>query len=345
MRTTLLTVSVSLLGTALAAGCASNPVDDSDQLAQALEQDNGGLDMQDEAPMFGDAALFETDADYAPEVAYDDSIATAPEVTTMMASADALLFDTIVTWGQMPVNPSAPNARNWSGRLSVNRGAIIVRRTIRFERATDHLLPRTDRMAVAFTSVTKPAYDGLILTIVDPTPAASDPLVLHWQLADGTTYDMPVADLVDGPHSRVVDADGNRITADAMPRPFDACAHGRLRGRWHPVRPGLGVFIGGVSNADGQPVGHIRGIYGHRQNGDQVFFGKYINLDGQFRGLLVGRYDGGHFEGRWVDRAGDRGALGGEYREDAPGPRIGGHFLGRWAELTCDAPMPRPPAN
>ena len=52
-------------------------------------------------------------------------------------------------------------------------------------------------------------------------------------------------------------------------------------------------------------------------------------------GLLKGSYESGHYQARWIDRAGDHGVAGGVY---FPGPAMrAGGFLGRWAETSCAA--------
>lgn len=336
MKTIVTGLSLALLLPATA--CMTDDVeDDAGEIASALELEDGGYDMEDEAPMFGDGLA---DAELADGVVFDDPMETDLEVAAMREAPDAAVYNTLILWGQMRPDRDVDAPRNWSGRISVNRGAIVVRRTIRFEGPTDRLLPRQDRTAVAFTSATLPHHDGLNLAIIDPTPGAAEPLLVTYELAGGPTFELPMAALVDGLESRVVDERGNRITAGAIRRLVDVCDHGRLRGRWHQVAPNRGRFVGGVSNADGDPVGHIRGIYGERRSGDKVFFGKYINRAGQFRGIFRGTYEDGHFQGRWITRAGEVGALGGEYRESIPGPRTGGHFLGRWTELRCDMPLP-----
>src|SRR6185295_16929130 len=119
----------------------------------------------------------------------------------------------------------------------------------------------------------------------------------------------------------------------ASHRRADRCDHGFLRGRWHALTPHAGHYMGLVLNADGEPAGHIRGIYGERRNGESVFFGKFISREGGFRGLLKGTYDNGKFNARWIDRGGDHGVAKGVYQ---PGPSLrAGQFLGRWAETSC----------
>ncbi|MGB5416388.1 MAG: hypothetical protein WBN01_17270, partial [Polyangiales bacterium] len=151
-----------------------------------------------------------------------------------------------------------------------------------------------------------------------------------------TIVRVPVRDLLDGRVELLIDDAGNRMVAAAMARPIDLCERGFLAGRWHKVEEGRGRFIGRVMDDEGEPAGHIRGIYGQRENGEQIFFGKFINREGEFKGIFRGEYGDGHFGGRWIHRSGERGVLGGVYREGIPGPETGGHFVGRWAETSCN---------
>jgi hypothetical protein len=97
-----------------------------------------------------------------------------------------------------------------------------------------------------------------------------------------------------------------------------------------------------VKNADGEPIGAIRGIFGVKESGEKVFFGKYIDQDGRFRGIFAGSCAEGELRGRWLTRTGDAGELGGRYVESIPGAETGGHFLGHWAETRCEAAPERP---
>ena len=91
------------------------------------------------------------------------------------ATRPPLARNVIVMWGRMPADPprapratgaasSACRAAGWS-----SAGAIA------FEEATDRILPRTRRDAIAFQSVTRPHADGLALTVLDPTPSERQP--------------------------------------------------------------------------------------------------------------------------------------------------------------------------
>jgi hypothetical protein len=318
-----------VLGLALSACTAADDGDTTD-----LESANAGLTMDDEAPMFGEPAAFDATA-LEPERAYDDPMASDPAVTEAREAPDGIAYRALVLWGQMPPDRSVDTATDWSGSFSVNRGAIVVRRTIGFEDRTDAVAPRTDRTSVEFTSQTRPAADGLVMAIFDPTPRSADPLTLTYSGAAGDVT-VRVAELLEGRQTLIGDPAGNRMVGVAMGRVVDGCDHGFLRGRWHQGERG-GVFRGVVTNDNLAPVGHVRGLYGSRASGEPVFFGKFIGLAGNFRGIFAGHYGDGAFQGRWRTRAGDAGSLGGLYQEgDAEGE---GFFLGRWAERTCDVEL------
>jgi hypothetical protein len=310
--------------------CVDNAAtDDAAEVTSALEQDNGGFDTADEAPLFGQddvfaAAAIEADASVA------DTMASDPSVTTLENAPAGARHRVLIAWGRMPADPNG-TPRDWSGSLALSRGALVVGRTIGFEDATDHLLPRQSPTTVAFQSVTKPFADGLVLRVLDPDPTQGA-LHLTYTSADGSvTYDLDLSQLLTGPIS--IDAgDGNRVVAVSL-RELDACDHGFMRGRWVALRPGLGVYRGVIASADGDIAGHIRGIWGERKNGNKVMFGKFIDRDGHFRGILAGQYEAGHFRARWLTAAGDHGVAGGIY-VDAPNVR-GGMFAGRWAETSC----------
>jgi len=309
---------------------AGSGTDDADQVTSALEQENGGLDMENEAPMFGDELAYQSAA-IETDTAVTDTMAADPSVTAIENTVGGVRHRVLIAWGRLPADPNATTGRNWSGSLTVSRGALVIGRTIGFEEATDHVLPRQSRDRVDFQSVTRPFADGLVLRVLDPDPSQG-PLQLTYTSADGTaTYNLDLSQLAQGPIS--IDAgDGNRVVAAAV-RDGDPCDHGFMRGRWIALRPGMGVYRGVVADAEGQPVGHIRGIWGQRQNGDHVMFGKYIANDGTFRGILAGTYEAGHFHARWLVSSGDHGVAGGIYF-DAPNVR-GGFFAGRWAETSC----------
>jgi hypothetical protein len=332
-----LSLSLALLLTLPAAACVDHgSTDDSQAVSSAIESPTGGYDTVDEAPEFAAEADF-TQAAIEADATVTDALASDPATTALDRAAAGNGFKLIVLWGKMPADRGAQDSRDWTGSFKVSRGGLVVRRTLGFEDATDKLLPRAAAAldTVSFQSVTRPFVDGLALTVIDPTVAASTALTLTYTPADGTTtYALDLAQLANGPI--VVDAgNGYKMIAIGHRRQADACDRGFMRGRWHALSPHLGKFLGIVTNEDGDRVGHVRGVFGQRRNGDAVVFGKFIDHEGHFRGLLIGSFANGEYHARWIDRQGDHGAAHGAYVEGAAA--TAGHFLGRWAEASCSA--------
>lgn len=325
---------IALLLAASTAACVDNAPSAGEptqsDVTSALEQENGGFDESDELPMFDQPAAFQAAAIEDDDVAADE-MASDPRVSSIENLATAARHRVLVAWGRMPADPDATTGRNWSGSITTSRGALVVGRTIGFEELGDQLLPRQSPDRVDFRSFTRPHADGMILRLADPDPTAG-PLQLTYTSADGAhTFDLDLAQLATGPLS--IDAgDGNRVIAVAL-RDREGCDHGFMRGRWVALREHLGAYRGVIANADGEPIGHIRGIWGQRQTGEHVMFGKFIGNEGEFRGILAGTYENGHWRARWITRTGEHGVAGGLY---FPAPDVrGGVFGGRFAETGC----------
>jgi hypothetical protein len=336
MRTLRLPALLACSLVAVAGGCTDTPEDEADQIVSAIELENGGLDTEDEAPSFGEVDAF-ANAAIENTAVVTDTMETDTEVVALRDRTDVQRLRVAAIWGRMPPSREDLAPHDWSGTIQVSRGAVVVRHRIGFEEATDRLLPRDTRTAIAFQSVTGPFVDGLILEVLADADLGG--ITLSYVPGSGTTVEVRLADLLAGPVTRDF-GDGNRLVVTALRGDRDACDHGFMRGRWHALRDNLGGFRGIVTDADGAPIGHMRGIYGTRRNGEQVFFGKYINNEGQFRGIFAGHYRDGNFVGRWITRAGEHGRLGGHYRESLPGPEVGGVYVGRWAETSCAADLP-----
>jgi hypothetical protein len=305
---------------------------DSQEVSSAIEQPNGGFDTADEAPAFGDETELAA-ASIEADTTANDTLASDPATIALDQASAGSGFKVIVMWGKMPADRTALAIHDWTGSFKISRGGLVVRRTIAFEDTTDHLLPRTSLDTVSFQSLTRPFMDGLSLTVLDPTPSATEALTLTYTPANGTTsYTLDLSQLTNGPI--VVDAGGgDKMIAIGHPRQVAACDNGFMRGRWHALSPHLGRFLGIVTNEDGDRVGHVRGVYGQRRDGESVVFGKFIDTEGHFRGLLGGTFENGEYRARWIDRQGDHGAAHGVYFEGATASS--GGFLGRWAETSC----------
>jgi hypothetical protein len=337
---------LALLLSIPAAACVDRGDDsDSQDVSTSLERTNGGFDTSDEPPAFGATAEL-TAASIEADATVDDPMAADPTAVTLDQSSTTTGFRLAVLWGKLPADRAAQESRDWSGSLKISHGGLIVRHTIGFEDATDKLLPRASLDTVAFQSVTRPFVDGLALSVLNPTPATSSSLTLTYAPADGSTsYTLDLAQLVNGPI--VIDAGGGfKIIAVAHRRQADPCDRGFMRGRWHVLSANLGRFLGVVTDEDGAPVGHVRGVFGQRRTGEPVLFGKFIDREGHFRGILAGTYANGEYRARWIDRQGDHGTAHGVYFAGAT--ESSGGFLGRWAESSCTAdppPSPVAPGN
>jgi hypothetical protein len=331
-----LTLFVVLGASSLAAiGCSgtvrSTSTDTADS-AEALDAANGGFDPSSkEAPAFNDPAV-----ERLPVM--DATLADTTDMTTDVAkAAGAKSFHVVLVWGHLPQAHDAddadpdPKIENWSGSVSVDAGAIGLERTIAFD-ANDHIDPRTSKTSLSFDSHTLPYVDGLLLRAVVPAGGST---LLHFKTATLTT-DIDLADLPAkiGGIQRLADDEeglawiGFEDTA--------GCAKGFVHGRWIKERAAFGRLRGVVSDADGERIGHVRGLWGHakKRNAD-VFFGKYIDRDGDAKGLFGGRYASGGFSGFWASKDEndvDVGHMEGFYGAAHDNVDGRGVWLGRWSE-------------
>jgi len=352
------------------AGCGENPAGsgsgatpaDDDWSAIDLDKEYGGLTATDEPVAFADpfleAALAEDAAGEA-----GDPVALDPEVRALEAAADSTgdpgmprpRFTFLrVTWGMLdsPADSLGAAAEgieslDWSGSLRIDRGVVVVRRLILFERPGDHLLlPRPDRRTVGWVSRTGRHYDGIVVEIIEPpvrpdsTGTLPPPNRLHFRTAPfAASFD--VAELAGLERTFPVPPEGNavRFSGFGLSAPA-ACPKGFLGGRWVATGDSTGVFKGRWMTLHGRLAGLMRGVWGYNDAGERVFVGKWIDRDGRFRGLLRGAWEPGAelghggFRGRWVNAAQTlEGVLGGEYV--ALPERPGGFYAGRWSAL-CD---------
>jgi len=349
-----------------------------DYAALDLNDPGGGLTETDEPVAFDDAvlkAMLLTED--GQEI--DDPVADDPLVLRMqerLRERDRYRDDELpgitfarLTWGMLrDPGYTAPvagpcDATDWTGTLRVDRGAVVVRRAIRFEFPADHVIvPRLDRRTVAFVSHTWCHLDGLVVQVVEPPLAAGEdpsaPNVLHIDTA-AFQGEIPVAELAG--MDRIVDVDdaGNRFhVVGFRAEDIEICPKGFLSGRYRAmngdapdtVRGGdgrmlgirYGTFAGACYGIHGRIQGFMRGGFGVDAEGARVLVGKVIDRQGRFRGLIRGGWepaDGNgalaRFRAQWAGRYGRReGVLGGEAHPVEGYP--GGFFTGRWAE-DCDA--------
>lgn len=335
-------VPLALITIAALAACGNvgSGVSTPEEVQSRLDVDQGGYSLEDEAPAFANTELFESAGLLDAQLEVDDVLADAPEVVALSQPAGGVTpprrFVLVAVWGQPRVDWNVPDWADWSGSVSVTKGAVLARRTVRFD-AEDALLPRTDPKVLPFVSYTQPHHDGLVVNIFDnPDPSIAIQGQVTLQLAHLPQPIVIPYDQLDGFRLLVtVDNLGNKLLIAAEEIPANSCAAGFLLGHWHRLAPNLGFFIGQWSGDTGVLHGHLLGIYGTNAANEQVFFGKYIGLGGLARGVLAGGYGGGHFTGLWHGANGPEGVIGGVYHDTLAGPESGGLFLGGWARTNC----------
>lgn len=312
------------------------PDDDSlfEDTALDLNAEHGGYDFENEPPGFGDTAFDQ----FTEDPPADDPWAEDPAVEEMLAEAEDVYY-AYLRWGQLRFNPNIQEATDWSGSISVDTGAIVVLRLIRFE-PEDWIEERPLATQVDLVSTTTVSFDGLLLQIIDDEPGETDN-TLHVQLGS-LSYSMPVASL-DGYHE-VVDVDelGNQFSIHALHH-LD-CPNGFMQGIWVGSGSSRGVLRGGWYSWEGDLLGHYRGHWGITEAGDSLFRGKLIDLDGNFWAMLRGRWvahdqrhGDGDYHGYWLSPTAEsipmeievKGPLWGFYKT---GFDAAGHMAGRWME-------------
>ncbi len=364
LRTPLLLAGLALVAALGLAGCGTDRATTTategtadDYATLDLDAEFGGLTATDEPAAFGDAALEQAILAEAGEEA-DDPLAVDPQVAQLEALAVAaddsaapprprVTFLRIV-WGVLdsPADTlgaadEGPDRVDWTGRIQVDRGLVIVRRVISFERPRDHLLPRLDRRTVDWVSHTGPRSDGLLIEVLEPpvrpdsTGALPPPNRLRFRTAPYSA-EFVVEELVGLDATYPVLPEGNAIHFTGF-RP-DICPRGFLAGFWQARSDSAGTFRGRWLGLQGRSDGFLRGGYGYDSEGHRVLVGKWIGTGGRFRGLLRGTWEPspepgrGRFAGHWVNAAGTvEGDFGGGFLAAPESP--GGFFAGRWAAL------------
>jgi hypothetical protein len=333
----------------LAAGCGENsPVDTEngnpgDEQMTDLNSEFGGYTATDESPAFGDDELAKLAEDGEPA---EDPVADQPEYTELREHPTTDVYYLRLAWGMLEGDSANTVVTDWSGSLRLDRGAIVAERVLLFE-GEDHIVrPRTERTLLEIVSQTKPHWDGVLVTILDPEDtlqSAENQLAIALGPFELTLAMSELASI-----DTIIDVDGigNQVSITGALVVDPPCARGFLSGVWDRTDFEGGTFRGRWTTVRGWASGFVRGHWGVNDDGMNVFFGKYIGEDGEFRGFLRGRWgraDGrgaGWFRGYWYDADGEPfGTLHGAWKHEWRGHpaetdnrRPNGFFHGRWKE-------------
>ncbi len=335
-------------------GCGDNAPNDalnSDPTDEEIDlnAEFGGYDTNDESPAFGDDDMMKNEDD---GVDAQDAMDEDPEVISIGAAVTTDVYVVRLAWGLLEGDSSNTAVTDWSGSISVDQGAVVVERLLRFEK-DDHIVrPRVDRTVIDLVSTTIPHWDGLLITVLDPIDDTLDAVenVLHISLGD-FEISYTTLQLVELEEIHDVDLLGNQFSVNAFLVDEFPCGRGFLAGEWRHTNEFGGDFRGRWTTYTGLGRGNLKGRWGVNEEGVKVFFGKYINLNGEFRGLLRGHWGHGEsrgcgwLRGAWHGNEEIKGLLRGVWKHEWHGPveesansvaeRKGGFFHGRWFEA-CD---------
>lgn len=312
LRRTLFLLTLSLLFWIL--GCSGSATDpDQGTDAFNLNDQFGSFTDSDEELAFDNPRLLAL-AEY--DETYNDPMPGMAEIDSLMADDESGFYHLRIVWGRLCFDTTVTKATDWSGSLTVNRGAEIVRRVIRFESNHDYILPRNDRRLIEWVSKTTVHNDGIAVDIViEKNRPLLDTTTVIDIASENDTMDVivvdtayPILDPVQivfetGPYrstftlteisalDTVIHLDDfNSVALHGLKLDCRPCPRGFLSGAWGLDEEGRGVFRGLWISRSGQVTGFLKGYYGKNTDGANVFKGKWITSTGGFGGLLTGTY-------------------------------------------------------
>ena len=214
-----------------------------------------------------------------------------------------------VLWGNLIVDFNESVPRDYSGIISIDDGAIVVERTIKFENHDTEIDTRIDPRFVAWKSRTLPHYDGLVIRL-EPGATQDEENLLHIQIgpyqAEFTVSELTDLIMLD------VTGYGNDQVAIAS-HLGDEATSGFVSGHWRDLENhDGGIQKGKWETSSGTLLGHERCRYLPTGDGEGEIKGKYIDTAGIFQGYLLGEYRKtstelqiGEFEMDWLDAGGN----------------------------------------
>lgn len=340
----LVVVGFLFLTALLVNGCifdSSKKINGSDMEVEVpdLEDEFGGYKPTNEAPYFGDPQM---QAEFGEDEDVSDLLSTDPQIAKDIEDSLVEVYFLRVTWGRLDLDTTVTTVTDWSGSAQIDKGALVLLRTIRFDRGDYIHRPRPDRRTLEWTSYTGPHFDGIYLAIVvPPNDTSSTEGTLTFSTAPfSITFNYSDLDSINSIYQ--VGQGGDEIAFVGYKKQLVPCGNGYLDGRWIRTQKHQGVCRGRWISRDGSLAGHFQGHWGKRNNGQNMFFGKCIGPSGEFKGLIRARWeysysydeDGGSFAGELCDRTGEvRGVLGGHFRVGGEKGRKG-NLQGQW-KLLC----------
>nr|MBN2277848.1 hypothetical protein [candidate division Zixibacteria bacterium] len=341
-------IAISLL--TMMVGCGEERNLSSGDDTQDIADEFGGFTATDEAAAFGDPALA---AEMTDDEDFADEILLSPAVDSIVSDEEVGAYVLRLTWGSLNYDSTVNQLTDWTGSLTISRGAVIIRKIIRFEPGQDYILPRTEPTLIEWVSQTSTHYDGILVNIYIPPVDTSDtinadtPITVSFETEPfSVTYN--ITDLASLDTVYYLDDNINAVAVRGHKLEPMGCPRGFLEGRWGHDSTGTAIFYGRWLAANGYLAGHVKGYWGVDADSEwvNVFYGKYIDVFGHFEGLIKGVYIpnpgqgngpskdrfGGKFYGHIYDANGSAiGDLRGHYGLPRENSDTGmGFFAGRW---------------
>ncbi len=343
MKQLLFPLAMMVLIGLVASGCSStnNPSE-----LNTKADDFGPYLATDEEPYFGDAAVEQIVT--TGETEYEDPVALSAVVDSVENLAVPDIFCFRMVWGNLEHDSGITELTNWSGKLTISRGAIVVTRLIWFEPGQDYLLPRYNDDGfyvpeeLAWVSKTSVHIDGIATKLFIPPSVNEEVVTVEYESEQLTiSFTMDQLETLD---TMIAIGPGNAIAFHSTRFDPTHRLRGFLAGTWGRDDDGNGIFIGKWMSSNGRMLGSVMGKWGHDDDGRPVFVGKWIDQSGKFEGFLKGywrvRGIGDNAVGRFWGRIfnADRepiGLLHGHFKKGET--RRGGFFAGRWC-VGCRIP-------
>ena len=339
------------------AGCAKNPTGAA-KPTTAPSQDFGGYTTSNEAPAFGDQDLLTAEGT---EQEVTDPILSTPGTRELVNSADAGIFQLRAVWGTIPNDSTVTTTTDWSGSLTLTRGAIVLRRLIQFESGQDSILLRTSPTLLEWVSFTKTSHDGIAVNLFVPpgVPTIDSAWVRHDTDSTLTIDSSWVHN--DGDSTLVIDSswvitgfDSTLVVDTIPPEPATVTFATDPYSRTFTL-PELAALDTVITLTDGNkvafqamqlfretcPRGILAGMWGLDSTGAGVFKGFWMTGEGHLTGFVDGTFGkdslgANVFFGKWIDMSGQfQGLLRGTWgrspaaaNQHNHGKRPGGWFSG-----------------
>jgi hypothetical protein len=311
---------LGLIALLLIAGCSSKDASapsasGTTEPSLNLNSVTGGYTATNEEPAFGDPVL---QAAGAVEASYNDPLLSTPAVDSIVKDTTFGWYHLRSLWGHLKFDSTETDITDWSGSLAISRGALILRRTIRFE-SGDYILPRTDRKKIEWVSFTTTHNDGIAVDIFVPRPRP----ILDTTIDTATQYDSVL----------VVDSVGDSsFTVDTVEVPVIS-----VDTTWPVDTTTLTFTTPGYSRSFKlAEVMKLDTVLTLADSNEVAFWGMRFYRQACPRGFMAGGWGVpdstgmGYFKGNWISRFAElSGAYEGHYGVDTLGDSV---FFGKWID-------------